>query len=173
MKQIHLLPLLIAMAFFVMATGCTTTDSTQINEQTTTVTIPTQQQSVTSEPFIIKSGDIPEEITITYDAKPVNENTAVLIYYTLDSTKTDSYSNPNGWKIIVTAFAYNTENVHKDFNPDSIQDIMDSKVPYESRSIHVYPNNVYSDKIEISDSPSDQKIDLNEPYNYGILFTLQ
>ncbi|MDD4126628.1 MAG: hypothetical protein PHV39_02940 [Methanomicrobium sp.] len=172
MKEKSLFIVIIVMMFLILFSGCTATDSAPIEGQTTTAAIPNQEQPVISEPLIVKSGDIPEDITITYDAKPVNENSAVLIYYTLDSTKADSYTNQDGWKITVTAFAYNTKNAPANFNPKNIRDIMNSGIPYESRSIHVYPKNVYPDKIEISNSPTGQTIDLNNPYNYGILFTL-
>ncbi|MDD3977560.1 hypothetical protein L1994_06595 [Methanomicrobium antiquum] len=174
MKHLKFILLLAVMTFFVVLTGCTSTDSTYIAEPATTVTTitPTETLKVISEPLILKAGEMPDEIIITHEAKPVNENTAVLVYYTLDSKATDSKSNQDGWKFIVTAFAYNTDKV-SDFNPKSIQDIINSGVPYQSRNIHLYPKNVYPDKIEISKSPSGQIIDLNKPYNYGILFTRQ
>lgn len=173
MKGKRLFILITAMILLVLFSGCTTTDSSPIKTETSAAAMPTPVSSVISEPFIIKMENIPEEITVTSDSKPVNKNSAILIYYTLDSTETNSYANQNGWKIIVTAFAYNTANVPKDFNPASSGEIRDSGIPYQSRSIHVYPNNVYSDSIEISDSPSGQVIDANKPYNYGIIFTLQ
>lgn len=95
MKHLKFILLLAVMTFFVVLTGCTSTDSTYIAEPATTVTTitPTETLKVISEPLILKAGEMPDEIIITHEAKPVNENTAVLVYYTLDSKATDSKSN--------------------------------------------------------------------------------
>ncbi len=171
MKKIILI-IIIVFIFLTAFSGCMGTDS-RLTEDTTENTIsPQQEKTAPSEPIIIKDAKIPNEVLIMHSAVPVNDNTALLIHYTLDSSKTNPSDYEKGWKITVTAFAYNTQDM-PGFNPSGSQDVRNSNVPYQSRNIHVYSKNEYSDKIEISTSPSGQKIDPQKPYNYGIVFAIQ
>ncbi|MBP2132948.1 uncharacterized protein YcfL [Methanomicrobium sp. W14] len=171
--------LLIAAAIVacVFISGCSSTDSILNKPENTTVTqvTPTASVLVHDEPFVVRGDGIPDDIMVNISAVPATEDSAVLVYYVLNSSETGVYSNSNssGWNIVVTAFAYNPYSAPENFDPKNVHDIIDSGVPYKSRNIRLFPDNVYNDRIEVSKSPDGNSINPDEPYNYGIILTLQ
>ncbi|WOF15673.1 hypothetical protein F1737_02710 [Methanoplanus sp. FWC-SCC4] len=178
MKKISLILVILCLFLFLIFSGCTGSDSdiekTPAPTQTPLYTqTPAPTEEIIIKPVIMRGEGIPEEIGIETDAKTVQDNQAVLVYYTLDTQKSGISMGQEGWNIVVTAFVYNTDSVPADFSPKTNDDIINANIPYKSRNILLYPGTVYTDKIEVKDSPSGGSIDINKPYNYGILFRLQ
>ena len=75
-----------------------------------------------------------------------------------------------GWDVIVTSYAYNPEKMESGYSVNSYNDIISGGIPYQSRRIHVYPSNIYPDKIEISSNPdTGMTLDTEDYYIYGIV----
>lgn len=111
---------------------------------------------------------LPSDIKVDVSAIPVDGDT-ILIKYTLDLSSMGTAMKHEGWDVILTAYAYNPEEVDSGFSVNSYDDIISGGIPYETRSIRLYPSNVYPDKIEVSVNPQGMAIDTKDYYIYGIV----
>lgn len=175
MKSYTLFPVIsLITVLCILAAGCTESDA---DADTPTAT-GTQTQMPTPSPTPVPAGDngdyslddsLPIDMEVIVGAVPVSK-TALLVNYNLDLSVMGSAMKQDGWNIIVTSYAYNPGDMEPGFYVAGYDDIISSGIPYKSRNIHVYPGNIYPDKIEVSDNPdTGVVIDTDASYNYGVV----
>jgi len=92
----------------------------------------------------------------------------------LDARQARGTIPSGGYPMMLIFFAYNIDKAPAGFVPESADDIRESGVPYKTRSIHLYPNNVITHMEQVPEMGSSPNIfNAESPYVYGIVIELR
>jgi hypothetical protein len=161
--------LIVLAAGLLCAAGCTAPSPEEIGP-TPAITAPptTEPAPLITEKILILDSRL-EGLGVEFEASEGGkDDNNIIISYTLDNSGGMVGAPGERLDLMLTAFAYNYDQVPADFNPRSYQDIIEAGIPYKSARIGLYQT-VYNDRIEPGAVPGTDPLDITRPYNYGLV----
>ncbi|MDG6257528.1 MAG: hypothetical protein QCH35_08025 [Methanomicrobiaceae archaeon] len=162
--------ILCAILLLVLAAGCTAPSPDGAVEPTAMETAtPTAEPAPPVTEKILILDPALEGLAVTFEAVEGGRSAGtIIVTYTLDNAKGWVGAPGERLDIMLTAFAYNVDRVPADFNPGSYQEVIRAGIPYQSSRIALY-RTVYPGRIEVGAPSGIDPLDINRPYNYGLV----
>ncbi|MDO8842336.1 hypothetical protein, partial [Methanocalculus sp.] len=146
-----------------LLSGCTAAPETDVIIPETTP--PTQVPvSPVQSPVIIVPSEL-QSIPITLSASPLTRDNALLLTFEMNARQISGVIPREGYSMMLIFFAYNTDQVSVGYSPATADEVRTSGIPYKTRSIIVYPENVITHQEQVPDMGSPLRIfNPDEPY---------
>lgn len=145
---------------------------------TSTPDAPPETPAPTPKPYVPPPVESPVIITppelsgipITLGAIPLITENALLMNFELDTRSKRALLPQDGYSLIIVFFAYNVDQVPPGFSPASAEEVRSADIPYKTRQLRVYLENVIIHKEQVPERGSPARIfNPDEPYVYGVV----
>ncbi len=168
--------MLVAVAALCMVSAGCTTASQPITPTAAPTEVPVITPAPTADagyavtqPIVVKADDSLITTKTTIDAVE-SGNSGLVVTVTYDK-KNSMGATGDGLFTLAYIFAYNYNDVPKDFNPQTREDLFNAGVPYKSVRSTIYPNNVVyaTCELPVDSVPTTHSLSIGKPYNYGVI----
>ena len=111
---------------------------------------------------------------VRLDATPLGTDPALMLHLEMDARQARGTIPSGGYPMMLTFFAYNIDRAPAGFAPGSADEVRASGIPYKTRSIHIYPNNVITHREQVPEMGSSPNIfNAESSYVYGVVIELR
>ncbi|MBR1369224.1 hypothetical protein RJ53_06835 [Methanocalculus chunghsingensis] len=167
------LPFLLSLCLLIVCiSGCTTTPDVPEPAPIPTPT-PTPEPAPPESPVIILPPEL-SSVIVKLDAAPLDTEPALMLQLEMDARQAPGTLPSAGYPMMLTFFTYNIDRAPAGFSPGSADEVRASGIPYKTRSIHIYPDNIITHREQVPEMGSSPNIFNSElPYVYGVVIELR
>ena len=170
MKTLYLI--LLFCLLLPLLSGCTTT-APEAPEPAPIVTLTPVPVTPPESPVIITPPEF-SRVRISLDANPLQTDPALLLTLEMDARTSSGTIPREGYSVTMTFFAYNVDAAPAGFLPETADDIRASGLPYKTRTMLIYQDNIITHREQVPEMGSPTGIfNPDTPYIYGVIIEMR
>lgn len=155
-----------------LLSGCTSAPETDVIIPETIPQTQVQAPSVAS-PVIIVPSEL-QSVPVTLTASPLTRDDALLLTFEMNTRQRSGVIPREGYSMMLLFFAYNIDSVSSGYSPTTADEVRTSGIPYKTRTIRVYPENIITHQEQVPEMGSPlRSFNPDEPYVYGVAIELR
>ena len=111
---------------------------------------------------------------VTLSASPLTQDNALYLSFEMNARGRQAQIPTEGYPLMLTFFAYNTDQFEPGYAPKTASEVRYSGMPYKTRSVHLYSQNILTHTEQVPERGSPAGLFYpGKPYAYGVIIDIR